>query len=279
MILVIVSHPDDEAIWFGASICGLVNDLNQQVVVLCLSGHDPNSLREVEFKKSQGVAGFQFGKVLGGPLAQANHRLPPAQVTVDTGLKALNISLSQIEIVVTHSPYGDEHRHPHHAQCFRSIEKWCKVNKKPLTFFSTIPIPAGAMRPVLRGLKRSNFFHITNISRCDFSFFEKLKYYNASGSRRLPKYYVQFVGQADKKLEMLRCYQSVDQDQFRSGYGMYSCNAESLYVLDYEGFDKLMSILEFAYCPATEQLFGQIRFSIVALKNHIKIRFKRAFAH
>lgn len=267
MILVVVAHPDDEAIWFGASICGLVNDLNQQVAILCLSGHDSNSVREEEFRQSQRIAGFQYGKVLGGALRSANDPLPSIQHSIETGLKDLNISLTQIQLVITHSPYGDEHRHPHHMQCFKSINKWCKSSHKPLAFFSTIPIPAGSMKPILQGLMRSNFFHITNISRCVFKISERLKYFNVAGSWSVPKYYFQFVGQTEKKLAMLECYQSVGSNEFRDGYGMYTCNAESLYVLNFQGYEKLTAILDLAKYPATDHLFGQIRYKIIALRN------------
>ena len=276
MILVVVAHPDDEAIWFGASLCGLVNDLHQQVTVLCISGHDPDSSREEEFKQSQIVAGFQCGKVLGGALRKASEPLPPIQNTLEIGLKQLNISLEQIDIVITHSPYGDEHRNPHHAQCFRSLLKWCESVNKPLAFFSTIPIPAGTLKPILRGLMRSNHFHVTNISRCIFGPIQRFKYANASGSWTWPKFYFQFVGQSEKKLAMLGSYQSVNQLQFETGYGMYTCNAESLYVLSLDGFNKMISILSEANYPASDQLFGELRYKIVALKNYLRLGFTRA---
>jgi LmbE family N-acetylglucosaminyl deacetylase len=276
VILVVVAHPDDEALWFGASICGLVNDLNQEVSVLCLSGHDPDSAREDEFKRSQRVAGFQKGQVLGGKLRKAGEPLPSVRETLEKGLRELDISLSQIQIVITHSPYGDEHRHPHHVQCFKSLNKWCKSVNKPLAFFSAIPIPAGSMKPTLKGLMRSNFFHVTNISRCVFGPIERLKYFNATGSFRLPKFYFQFVGQTDKKIDMIRSYQSVDQYLFEAGYGMYTCNAESLYVLSRDGYNKLLSIVGAAEYPSTDQLFGQIRYKLIALRNHTNLLVKRA---
>ncbi len=276
MILVVVAHPDDEALWFGASICGLVNDLNQEVTVLCLSGHDEDSAREDEFKRSQRVAGFQKGKVLGGKLRKAGEPLPPVQETLEKGLRELDISLSKIQIVITHSPYGDEHRHPHHVQCFKSLNKWCKSVNKPLAFFSTIPIPAGSMKPILTGLMRSNLFHVTNISRCLFGPIERIKYLNASGTFSSPKFYFQFVGQFEKKIDMIRSYQSVDQYSFENGYGMYTCNAESLYVLTRDGYENLLSILGAAEYPATDQLFGQIRYKIIALKNHTDVLINRA---
>jgi LmbE family N-acetylglucosaminyl deacetylase len=276
VILVVVAHPDDEAIWFGASICGLVNDLNQQVTVLCLSGHDPDSSREDEFAQSQRIAGFQNGKVLGGALRKAGEPLPSVKETLEKGLKDLSISLNQIQIVITHSPYGDEHRHPHHVQSFKSLNKWCKSKNKPLAFFTTIPIPAGSMKPFLRGLMRSNLFHVTNISRCNFGPIERLKYFNASGTYTLPKFYFQFVGQTDRKIEMLRSYHSVDQDLFESGYGMFTCNAESLYVLSHNGYHELLLILGEASYPSTDQLFGQIRYKFIALRNHTRLLVKRA---
>jgi LmbE family N-acetylglucosaminyl deacetylase len=276
MILVIVAHPDDEAIWFGASICGLVKDLNQQVAVLCLSGHDPDSDREDEFGQSQRVAGFQIGKVLGGALRNAGDPLPPVQGTLEKGLSDLGISLSQIQIVITHSPYGDEHRHPHHMQCFKSLNQWCRSNNKPLAFFSSIPINAGSMKPILKGLMRSNRFHVTNISRCVFNPIQRLKYFNASGSFTLPKFYFQFVGQSDKKNHMLSSYRSVDQNLFEVGYGMFTCNAESIYVLSRDGYNQLLSILGAATYPATDQLFGELRYILIALRNRSKLMSKRA---
>jgi hypothetical protein len=147
---------------------------------------------------------------------------------------------------------------------------------KPLAFFSAIPIPAGSMKPTLKGLMRSNFFHVTNISRCVFGPIERLKYFNATGSFRLPKFYFQFVGQTDKKIDMIRSYQSVDQYLFEAGYGMYTCNAESLYVLSRDGYNKLLSIVGAAEYPSTDQLFGQIRYKLIALRNHTNLLVKRA---
>ncbi len=273
MILVVVCHPDDEVIWFGGSIHALCNLANVEVDVICLSGKDEGSPREQEFHAAQQVAGYQKGIVLGYPLRRALESLPDISTTLEQGLAALGRRLDEVELLITHSPFGDEHLHPHHQQAFKELLNWSWKVRVPMGFFTTVPLPLGKARSLLRNYRRMGALHLTSLAKCSYSLGDYLKKWLFYGNGWFPKYYVQWQIDNDVKLAMLNCYQSIDLEQHRDGYATYTSSIESFYLYDRQGFEVISRVLEKMDVPGAKDLFGkQLRLRLVASRLLRKIK-------
>jgi len=108
-LLFVVCHPDDEALWVGGLVESLSTFQFLKVYVLCLSGVDAQSTRESEFYAARQVAGYTAGVVMGDRLRPATEPLTNIAYTVEHGIKKLNLEIGDISLLITHSPYGDEH--------------------------------------------------------------------------------------------------------------------------------------------------------------------------
>ena len=251
-IVAVVCHPDDEALWIGGLIHALSKFSRVEVNVICLSGKDENSARQSEFMQAQGVAGYQRGVVLGGGLRLATEPLPPIEKTLEAGLNLFDIPAKEISLLLTHSPFGEEHMHPHHQQTFTELREWTLLHDVPFGYFSCLPIPVGALQPQLVSMRRKGAMHVINFSRCSYTLLDRLSSYLSGTRNLLPKYYLQFLVDMVAKQAMLNCYQSINIEQHQEGYAMFTSNCESIYLFDDRGlqpFNYVMSEMSVPGCP------------------------------
>lgn len=247
-VVLVVCHPDDEALWIGGLLHALSAFECVNVSVICLSGDDPCSPRVQEFHQAQIVAGYKQGVVLGGALRNAMDPLPDIGDTLEQGLIALNIPLHSISLLITHSPYGDEHMHPHHMQAAEELARWTQCKDIPYGYFSCLPMPHCALYPRLRAyVRKDECFLLQGFFECRYSFSHNLLKYLLRNSYLFPKYFLQFVTDGNAKQKMLGCYKSIDLPAHENGYGMFINNVECIYLMDYRAlipFSKVMNEME-----------------------------------
>ncbi len=163
-----VCHPDDEALWFGGLLYELSRFKKLEVYVICISGGggSKKTVREKEFLQYKNIANYKDGIVIKRKLNEAVKKLENISEKINLGLKKLNLSFTEIELIITHSPYGDEHRHSHHIQMSKEIFNFSRNKKIPFGFFSCLPLPRTSHIPYLRSMISLNKFDALNFSKC-----------------------------------------------------------------------------------------------------------------
>ena len=271
-ILLTVCHPDDEALWIG----GLVHELSKfsilEIYVICLSGGGIGikTIREEEFFQCKKIAKYKGGIVLEGKLNQALQRMENILDKIKYGLKNFNLTLDSIDLLITHSPYGDEHRHPHHMQVSKEIFKLSKKNKIPFGFFSCLPLPRTCHIPYLRNMGSLNKFEVLNFAKCKYSIFLKILRALNFNAHWYPDYYTQWQIDKEIKLKMLECYKSTDLKKFESGYISYNSFVENLYLYDKKGIEIFEDILKLMPRSEVKDLFTSDK--IKSLRKKFKLK-------
>ena len=133
------------------------------------------TIREEEFFQCKKIAKYKGGIVLEGKLNQALQKIENISDKIKYGLKFFNLSLDSIDLMITHYPYGDEHRHPHHMQVSKEVFKLSKKNKIPFGFFSCLPLPRNVSHiPYLKNMSSLNKFEVLNFANVNIIFFLKI---------------------------------------------------------------------------------------------------------
>jgi LmbE family N-acetylglucosaminyl deacetylase len=269
-ILFVVCHPDDEALWIGGTLHALSKFPGITISVICLSGADAGSPRQDEFFCAKAYAGYHNGVVLGGTLRAALEPLPPISKTLESGLKELNMEVRDVSLLITHSPYGDEHAHPHHSQASDELYLWAERNDVPFGYFSCIPIPFCRLQPLLINMKRKGAFQILNVSRCKETVRQKAARFLVRKPEKAPKYFIQLLTDMTAKEAMLGCYQSVGWALHADGYAMFTNNCESLYLFDDRGYKVFQYVMDNMAVPGCQNLFHHLVSKKAVLKRMIR---------
>lgn len=271
-IFFVVCHPDDESLWVG----GLLNLLSEisflNVFVICLSGNDCNSPRIKEFNKAINFSSCVKGIVLGGALRKANDPLPPVEKTFLNGLSILGLSKKDIDLLITHSPFGDEHMNPHHIQASRDLYKWSYSNGISFGYFSCLPLNNALLKPILRNNFKKGKYGILNFSRCEYSLSHKFLKFLRFRNWRYPKFYTQWVIDLKKKQEMLNCYKSIDIESHKKNYSFFDSPVESIYLFDNKGFKIFKLIKNTFNIPGSDDYF--LNWNLAEIINSKFIKFK-----
>jgi hypothetical protein len=258
-IVFAVCHADDEALWAGALLHGLSQFADLELEVICFSG---GGIRAAEFAGAREVAGYAAGVVLDLPLRPALEPLPDTGTLTEKGLEELGRETRDVDLLVTHSPYGDEHVNPHHRQAFRELRKWSSRHDVPFGYFTTVASPFALHRSLLTDLRRHGTLHALQFARCRPTPRGLLLSREWRALARF-RYFAQFLGDHDAKRRMLECYPSVDLTAFEAGYAMYTSACESIYVQDERGGAVIRRILAAMSVPSPVDLFGETAFSKV----------------
>tara|TARA_R110001599_G_scaffold264960_1_gene465498 strand:- start:49 stop:807 length:759 start_codon:yes stop_codon:yes gene_type:complete len=207
-ILLITAHPDDEIIWFGSTIYELnkLEDIN--ISIICLWGilEPPGSMQSVmpgykdidrkeqfnEVCKSMGIKKYFAitdvdSHVYKGINQTYNNILHEFKKTIK------KINIKNIDMIITHSNYGDEHKHNGHTITNEFSKIYCKNNNIPFSFFSILQLPQINHISILKNTYRKNQLHVLNYSKCSNDMF-----------------YIQFQGNLTIKIELFNLYKAVD---------------------------------------------------------------------
>ena len=260
-LVFVVCHPDDESLWAGGLLHGLSRFDFVRTWVLCVSGEDPESVRAAEFGAALDVAGATGGVVLGGPLRGANDPLPDIAATTRGGLERLGLGVADVDLLVTHSPYGDEHLNPHHIQAYEQLLDWSRASGVPFGWFSVLLLPWLLHQPLLPGLRRhEGTFHLLSMARCvpTPGLALRLRHRHMRARLRPPRYHVQVAGDLAAKRRMLECYESIDLPAHEAGYGAFTTATESLYLMDAKGLAPLRRVFHAMATPGPPDLFARL---------------------
>jgi LmbE family N-acetylglucosaminyl deacetylase len=254
-----ICHPDDEAIWVGGLLSSLSRLNAFNIFVVCLSGQDPSSPRIEEFEACQRIGGFR-GAIGGFPLRKAMERLPNCGATLDEILsKKLGIGNYEVDLLVTHSPYGDEQKHPHHSQAFEEIKRYADQNKIPFAFFSMLPVPFFSLNPIQSSALRNQDFQVIGTYRCSrrISLIRLLWDWRLAVFRQVPFAYFQFLTPLIEKMKMLECYKSVGLDQHYQSYAFSTNPCEAIYVYEKRSYELLNSTFNGMKISGNPDLFSE----------------------
>ncbi|MCI1279419.1 MAG: hypothetical protein LKG23_10605 [Nitrospira sp.] len=269
-IVIAVCHPDDEALWVGGVVHALSQFPSIEVSVICLSGKGEDSVREKEFFRAKQCAGYSNGIVLGGKLRAATEPLPHIPTMLESGLNLLGVGVQDISLLITHSPYGDEHMHPHHMQACVELYEWSGQRNIPFGYFSCLPMPTHSLQSLLTNMKRAGALHILNFSRCKYSLLSKALSLLTRNVLFCPKYYMQFLTDMTVKQAMLTCYQSINLKLHEAGYAMFTSNCESIYVFDDRGLEPFRSVMNQLPVPGSPDLFSGFSNCRMILRRSLK---------
>jgi LmbE family N-acetylglucosaminyl deacetylase len=239
-ILFVVAHPDDESLWIGGILNFLADREEVDVYVICATGKY-HEHRSKEFESALNIAGIN-NRLLSPQDIPTSHAeaLVDLNNSISTGIKQMGLCLEDIDIIITHPFYGDEHQHPNHKQLFSYLRDFCTNNGIPFGFFSTFVLPNIKLNPLQRGMKRHKKTHVINYCSCDDS---------------IIKHFMQFKIDPEKKDGMLKCYQSINQEEHQRGYASWDSCVEGIYFTDDKGvtvFDNIYNNLEI---PADSNIF------------------------
>ena len=210
-ILVITAHPDDEIIWFGSTLYELnkLKDIN--ISIICLWGilEPPGSMQSVMKGYKDIDRKDQFNNVCHNMGIEKYFAITDVDSKVYKGINQKydnilhefnkakkKINIKNIDMIITHSFYGDEHKHIGHKITSNFSKIYCNNNKIPYSFFSILQLPELNHKSILKNTYRKDQLHILNFSKCSNDLF-----------------YIQFQGNLTKKIELFNLYKAVNVDE------------------------------------------------------------------
>jgi len=248
-ILITTAHPDDELIWFGSTLYELAKIKDINIFNICFWGilEKPGSMRSVTpgykdiDRKSQFYEISNFMNFKSHIITDTKHKVEQKSRQKDevikeelfNGLKILNLELKNIDLIITHSYYGDERRHPHHIRIYDFFSKFSLENNIGFSFISILRIPNVSHKSILKETKRLNQIHLLSLEKIEN---ESLNIVNK------PSYLIEFQGNLDKKLEALKLYKAVNFKKHYNDYYAFSVISEKLYT-NQSGFKIMNNIL------------------------------------
>ena len=241
-VVIVTAHPDDESLWVGGILSSLSEMPNIDINLICITGAN-HPFRRKELSDAMQKASISNWAIMdhvipdkGGILL--NHPLTYYR----KGLETLQIEEDDIDLLITHSPYGDEHEHIQHSQLFHELYRHCKDTEIPFSYFSFIPAPYYGKISILPHGKRGFGLHVIGLYKC----FPRA---DIRISHAPPQYFVQFKVDKKNKNAMLRCYKSVDIEKHRGGYFAWTSFVEGLYLYNQRGLEAVENIIKNLQSP------------------------------
>lgn len=234
-IVVITAHPDDEIIWFGSTLYELQQIPNINIHIICLwailepigsmksvaKGYK-DSDRETQFYDVIDFLNFDKSYIITYTKHSVNQQIPQTDKIIEEEfLKALNniyLNINQISMIITHSFYGDERKHPHHIRLYEFFSKYTLDRNIGFGFFSILKIPDINHKSILHSTYRLNQLHLLS--------YEIVEEYNITNN---PNYIIEFQGNLSQKIDALKLYKAIDFDKHYNDYMGFSNITEKLY--------------------------------------------------
>lgn len=239
-ILFITAHPDDESLWVGGTLAAIGNMTNVHASVMCLTGRDDEN-RSQEFKQAIAHANLASSVLLPHPIPEKGGvPLEDIRGLVASGLAQLDAQLSDFDLVISHSHYGDEHTHHQHKQLFGACRRIAAEAGVPFGCFSFMPMPFVSLCPVLTDARRGFGLHFIMLAECELvphGLSDKLAGFP-------PTHFIQFKVASEPKQSMLNCYQSINVEQHQQGYSAWDSFVEGFYLFDERGLDPFLAMYQ-----------------------------------
>ena len=237
-VLFVVAHPDDESLWAGGTLSGMSRFQNIETYVMCITGRDDEH-RCDEFKKAMQIANPTASAIMGHDLPKKGGiALKEIPQFFNEGLKELGLEIGEIDLVITHPHYGDEHTHMNHIQLFYMMRQITAQHQVAMACFSFMPIPYVKLCPILPDARRDKGLHLISIAKCELEVHKLTERL----SQTPPRFFVQLkVDEANKK-EMLNCYQSINIEQHQKGYSAWDSYIENFYIFDEKGLKPFIDV-------------------------------------
>jgi hypothetical protein len=234
-VVFVTAHPDDESLWVGGLLSFLSKSEGVTPYVICMTGRDHPS-RFQEFSNAMEVVGVSTW-IVGDMSIPTKGGIPLSNIqeVFDTSLKELNLESSDIDLLVTHSFYGDEHEHLQHKQLFNHFFN----SDIPFAFFSSMTLPI-AMNCTMRDMKRLHNTHLINAAEVNCT---------------VASHYLQFKVDEEVKKEMLSKYVSIGLEDHKSGYAAWDSYIEGIYFKNPESYEVFEGIINNMPTPGGPRTF------------------------
>ena len=249
-ILLATAHPDDEVMWLGSTLYELSKLENINIYCICFWGilEKPGSMRSVtpgykdidrkeQFYQVSKAMNFKNSYIITETSYEVKQQERQKNEVIENeflnALNKINLKIDNINLLITHSYYGDERKHPHHIRLYDFFSEYTLNKNIPFGFFSILKIPNVPHIPTLIHTIRKNELHILSI--------EKITNQNLNISNK-PEFLIEFQGNLTKKLETLKLYKAVDFNKHYNDYTGFSIINEKLYV-NVEGFKIINNII------------------------------------
>ena len=240
-IVYIVAHPDDESLWAGGTISALNRSEDYNVYVLCLWAllEAPDPHREESFYKATADCKKSY------IFLKSDHGEHPIEI----GLKKMGLSDTNVDLIVTHPPYGDEHQHPHHKITCIESNNWATQHGVPVANFSFFAMPF-TYKQIAMHAKRLEGLHLLNLFEVEHTRVnDEYKFW--------PNYFIQFLVNIKDRNKMLKNYHTVDAAEHKAGYVGWTSNCEGYYLTD-AGLEVMNDLIESMPTPTnSENLYSK----------------------
>ena len=237
-ILFVVAHPDDESLWAGGTLAGLSKFEHTETYVMCITGRE-DEYRCDEFKKAMAIARPSGHAIMGHDLPKKGGiALEEIPTFFYQGLLELGLEINDIDLIITHPHYGDEHTHMNHMQLFHAMRAITAQHQVPFACFSFMPMPYVKLCPILPDARRDKGLHLITIAKCELEAHKLTERLSATP----PRFFVQLKVEAETKKSMLNCYESINIEQHQKGYSAWDSYLENFYIFDEKGLKPFIDL-------------------------------------